>query len=77
MGAREVLAAALGVGLGLVLVAYPQLVLRAHAAGRLPDEGEYGQQGTPLSRYLPIVRVAGVGCVVAGLYFAAVAVGAL
>lgn len=77
MALRETLAAVLGVGLGLVLLAYPQFVLRAHAAGRLPDEGEYGSHGTPLSRWQPVVRVAGGGCVLAGLYFAAATLGAV
>ncbi len=42
---RTTLALVLGVGLGLVLIAYPDAVVRVHTAGRVPHDrgGEYGE----------------------------------
>ena len=68
---RTLLAAVLGVGLGLVLVAFPGAVINAQTAGRLPNErrGEYGSESTP-ARWRRVVQVVGVAFVLAGLYFA-------
>jgi hypothetical protein len=58
---RTVLAAVLGIGLGLVLIAFPAAVIRVQTVGRLPhDRGsEYGQGSEPPERWLVVVR--GVG----------------
>lgn len=76
---RTVLAAVLGVGLGLVLVAFPATVIRVQTVGRLPDDrgGEYGQASEPPARWLLVVRGLGVVLIVAGLYFGGVATGVL
>jgi hypothetical protein len=76
MDVRTLLAAVLGVGLGLVLVAYPDAVVRAQTVGRLPDDrgGEYGVEAAP-TRWRRLVRLAGVLVVAAGLYFAGRVVG--
>lgn len=74
---RTVLAAVLGVGVGLVLVAYPDAVVRMYLAGRVPGDrsGEYGDDGRAPKRWRQIVRVLGVGTVVTGGYFGLVAAG--
>lgn len=75
---RTVLAAVLGVALGVVLLVFPSAVVRAHRVGRLPHDhrGEYGSSSVP-ERWRRLVQVVGVGLLAAGLYFAAMAVGAL
>lgn len=75
MDARSLLAAVLGVLLGVVLVAYPEAVVRVHTAGRLPHDrgGEYGADGDLSARSRRLVRVVGVLLVLAGLYFGAAA----
>jgi hypothetical protein len=73
---RTLLAAVLGVGLGLVLIAYPEIVIRIHTAGRIPSDrrGEYGTE-TPISdRWRRVVQVFGGASLVLGLYFAANAI---
>lgn len=76
---RTALAAVLGVGLGLVLVAFPTAVIRVHTVGRLPDDrgGEYGQPSEPSRRWRLIVRAIGVVLIVGGLYFGVTAFGPL
>jgi hypothetical protein len=71
MDLRTLLAAVLGVGLGLFFVAYPQAVVRMHTAGRRPTgrSGEYGEDSAPEDRWRRLVQVVGVGAIVAGLYF--------
>ena len=78
MDYRTLAAAVLGVGLGLVLVAAPEGVLRAQFAGRVPGDrhGEYGSDGDA-GRYTLLVRGLGVVAVLAGLYFGLVATGSL
>ncbi|MFB6112630.1 MAG: hypothetical protein ABEJ58_00850 [Halodesulfurarchaeum sp.] len=46
---RTQAALVLGVGLGLVLIAFPEAVLRVHMVGRFPHDrgGEYGRDATP------------------------------
>ena len=70
---RTALAAVLGVGLGVVLLAYPSAVVRAHRVGRVPhDRGSpYGGAGEVPVRWRLVVRVAGAGLVLAGGSFAA------
>jgi len=76
MDVRTLLAAVLGVGLGAFLLAYPDAVIRAHLAGRGPPgrTGEYGDDSPP-ARWRRLVRLVGVVGVLAGLYFASVALG--
>jgi len=76
MDLRTALAAVLGVGVGLVLLAYPEAVIRAHTAGRVPHDrgGEYGDDATPPARWRRLLRVVGAATLLAGLYFGARAV---
>jgi len=71
MDLRTLLAGLLGLGLGLVLVAFPEWVLRAHLAGRLPSDrgGGYGTDADGPTRYRLVVRLVGIGFVLAGAYF--------
>jgi hypothetical protein len=79
MDYRTLLAAVLGVGLGAVLIAAPEAVVRTHTTGRVPGErgGKYGSDGEPNDGIRRLVRVVGAALVLAGLYFGAVAVGAV
>ena len=76
---RDALAAVLGVGIGLLCVAYPQVVIRAQSLGRVPRDrgGSYGAESTVPERWLWFVRVLGVLTIVAGAYFGVTAYGAL
>jgi len=74
MVSRELLAAVLGVGFGLVLIAFPEAFVRSWTAGRgRPDNtrGEYGSDGPVSAKWLWAVR--GLGALVAliGLGFGA------
>jgi hypothetical protein len=68
---RTLLAAVLGVGLGLLLLAAPETVIRVQTAGRLPSDrgGEYGQEGEVPARWRRLVRVVGLAVLALGLYF--------
>jgi len=79
MDYRTLLAAALGVGLGMLLIVAPEAIVRAHTTGRVPGErgGEYGTDSVPDDRVRLLVRVVGVGLVAAGLYFGATGFGML
>lgn len=68
---RTLLAAVLGVGLGLVMLAAPGLIVRAHTVGRYPTDqhGEYGDGDAVPDRWHRFVQVVGVALVVAGGYF--------
>lgn len=72
MDLRTALAAVLGVGLGALLLAYPDAVVRAHTAGRLPHDrrGEFGADAPAPDRWRLLVRGLGAVSVIAGLYFA-------
>jgi hypothetical protein len=76
MDLRTLLAALLGVGLGLLFVAAPESVVQVHTAGRRPTGrgGEYGEESVA-GRWRRLVQVVGVALVAAGLYFGAVALG--
>ena len=74
MVARELIAAVLGVGFGLVLVAFPQAFIRSWTAGRRrPDRtgGEYGEDATFDDKWLWAVRGLGVVVALIGLGFGA------
>jgi hypothetical protein len=68
---RTVLAAVLGVALGVVLVAAPDAVIRVQTAGRLPSDrgGEYGSDAAVPTHWRRLVQVVGVGSLLLGLYF--------
>jgi hypothetical protein len=72
---RTVLAAVLGIGLGALLVAYPEAIVRAHTAGRVPHDrgGAYGEEAALPDRWRLVVRVLGAVVLVAGVYFGATA----
>lgn len=72
---RTLLAAALGIGLGVLFVVYPQAVIRVQTVGRLPHDrgGEYGEDAASTDRWQWVVRLLGVGVLAAGVYFGATA----
>ena len=72
MDVRTLLAAGLGVALGLLLVAYPDAVVSAQTAGRLPRDrgGEYGTDAAASGRVRTLVRGLGVVVTLLGVYFA-------
>ena len=72
MELRTALAALLGVGLGLLFLAYPEFVVRAQTAGRLPHDrgGGYGEEAEPSARWRRLVQVLGLASVALGCYFA-------
>ncbi|WP_128476891.1 hypothetical protein [Halorussus pelagicus] len=74
MDLRTLLAAVLGVGLGLFFLAVPDAVVQIHTAGRAPPGrgGEYGENSSA-GRWRRVVQVVGVALVGAGVYFASVA----
>ncbi|WP_142857657.1 hypothetical protein [Salinigranum halophilum] len=74
---RTLLAAVLGVGVGLLFVAAPGSVIRVQTAGRLPSDrgGEYGDDAGVSARARWLVRGLGVALVTLGLYFGWVAFG--
>jgi len=67
---RDLLAAVLGIGLGLLLVVYPEAVVRVQTVGRVPGDrtGEYGQDATVPDTWRLIVRVLGVVVLGTGLF---------
>jgi hypothetical protein len=73
---RTLLAAALGLVLGVVCLVAPGAVVRAQTAGRRPTgrDGEYGADAAP-ARWRRLVQVVGVGCLLAGCYFGYSALG--
>lgn len=66
---RTVLAAVLGVGLGVVLIAAPGLVVRMHTMGRVPRDrgGKYGADASVPDRWLWVVRAVGALVLLVGL----------
>jgi hypothetical protein len=73
---RTLLAAVLGLLLGVVCLVAPGAVVRVQTAGRRPTgrDGEYGTDAVP-DRWRRVVQAVGVGLVVAGAYFGYVALG--
>lgn len=70
MDVRSLLAAVLGVGIGLLLVAAPEALVRVHTVGRVPGQrgGEYGTDDALSARTRRLVQLLGVACVAVGLY---------
>ena len=68
---RTLLAAVLGVALGVVLIAAPEFVVRIHTAGRRPHDrgGEYGTDREVPDQWRRLVQGVGVALVVLGCYF--------
>jgi len=73
MDYRTLLAAVLGVGLGVVLLAAPEAVVRAHTTGRVPGDGGYGTDSDADGLTRRVVQGVGVALVLAGVYFGGVA----
>lgn len=73
MDLRSVLAAVLGVGLGVLLVVAPEALVRVHTVGRVPGQrgGEYGADDALSERTRRLVQLLGVACVAVGLYVGA------
>lgn len=73
---RTLLAAVLGLLLGAVCLVAPDAVVRVQLAGRRPTgrDGEYGTDAIP-GRWRNLVRLLGVGFLVASGYFGYVALG--
>jgi hypothetical protein len=71
-GLTEALAAILGVGFGALMVAYPGVVLAVQTGGTRPDRqpGPGGDAPTGNGLWETLVRVVGIGFVLAGFYFA-------
>ncbi|WP_336002945.1 hypothetical protein [Halorientalis halophila] len=66
---RELLAAVLGVALGLGFLAFPGAVVRMYTAGRAPDRhGEYGDDEPP-ETWQWIARAVGVLLIAGGAWF--------
>ncbi|NHN48637.1 hypothetical protein G9464_13675 [Halostella sp. JP-L12] len=71
-GVREILAIVLSVGLGLILIGFPEAFLRMQMVGRGPrDPGEYGRDYEPPATYTRVIRAFGAAAVVVGLYILA------
>lgn len=70
---RTLIAAVLGVGLGALVIAYPEVVIRAQTTGRVPHDrgGEYGSASSVPDRWRLLVRALGVVVLLVGLYFGA------
>ena len=67
---RTTLALVLGVGLGLVLLAFPEVVVRAHTVGRVPHDrsGEYGEDSSLPSLWRRAVQGIGIVLVLVAIY---------
>lgn len=74
--ARTLLAAGLGVCLGLLCLLAPGAVVRAQTLGRRPGGrgGEYGTDAVS-GRWRRVVQALGGGCLLLGLYFGYAALG--
>ena len=68
-GTRELLAAVLGVGLGIVFVAAPQFIVKIHTLGRGPQDrhGEFGSHEVD-AKWLWVVRAVGALFILVGAY---------
>jgi hypothetical protein len=74
---RTLLAAVLGVGLGLLFVAAPASVIRVQTAGRVPSDrgGEYGDDADVSTRARRFVQALGGTILGFSLYFGWIALG--
>ena len=74
---RTLLAAVLGIGIGILLVAYPETVIRVQTAGRIPSDrgGEYGSEAPVSDRWRRVVQFLGGVSIILGLYFGTIAFG--
>lgn len=70
-GIRELLAAVLGVGLGIIFLVAPGFIIKIHTLGRGPQDrhGDFGSHAVD-SKWQWVVRAFGLGLVAAGAYFA-------
>lgn len=67
---RQLLAAVLGVGLGIVFIAVPSLIFHIHTLGRGPHDrhGEFGNAEVS-GKWRRIIQGVGALVVAIGLYF--------
>ncbi|WP_248897771.1 hypothetical protein [Haloplanus halobius] len=74
---RIVAAAVLGVLIGALCILAPEAVARTQTIGRGPPGrgGDYGADRDLPARWRRVIQALGVGCLLAGLYFATVALG--
>ena len=74
---RTLLAAVLGIGVGILLIAYPETVIRVQTAGRIPSDrsGEYGSEAPVSDCWRRVMQVLGGISIILGLYFGAIALG--
>ncbi|MGB9986649.1 hypothetical protein [Salarchaeum japonicum] len=70
-GIRELLAVALGVVLGVLLLVYPQAFIRIQTLGRVPHDrhGHYGSDDAP-SGWVRVVQLIGAACLLVAGYVA-------
>ncbi|MFB6299091.1 MAG: hypothetical protein ABEH65_02400 [Halobacteriales archaeon] len=68
---RTLLAAVLGIVIGVLCLVYPGAIIRIQTVGRLPHDrsGEYGAGATTPERWRRIVQAVGLGVLVVGAYF--------
>jgi hypothetical protein len=73
---RTLLAAVLGIGIGILLLAYPETVIHIQTAGRIPSDrsGEYGTDAPVSDRWRRVAQLVGGASLGLGLYFGAIAV---
>jgi hypothetical protein len=73
MDYRTLLAAVLGVGLGIVFVVSPATIVKIHTTGRRPRDqhGEWGGDDGGFETYHRLVQGIGVVVILFGLYFGA------
>ncbi len=72
MDLRTLLAAVLGILLGVFMIGFPGAIVRGYLVGRVPTDryGAYGDDDGLPRRWRQLVRGAGVLVLAGGLYFA-------
>jgi len=72
MDLRTLLAAALGLLLGAVMLVFPDAIIRAYLVGRVPTDryGSYGDDNALPTRWRRLVQAVGILVLGGGLYFA-------
>ena len=70
---RGLAAAVLGVGLGIVFIAFPRAIVRFQTVGRIPHDrgGDYGSATAVPTRWVRLVQGIGVVILLVGLYIGA------